>query len=167
LQGLKKTLAYFLLIIFLFNTMGYYFIFEIMKSHIRKEMQTRANLGSTSLTIIKISDLKNNNEFQRVEKKEIKYKGLLYDVIKEVQTGEGAIFYCIHDNKEENLLMAMKTVNGNKFLVSLWDHLIKIAIPLSDFPMTNTLFSKMIFPRISVSLRSVFLAKWGPPPENT
>lgn len=128
-------------------------------------MQIQANMGSTALTILKIADAKYDREFQRVEKKEIRYKGFLYDVIKEVQIGRTTIFYCIHDKEEENLLAAMKTVNKNKFLLSLWDHLIKIAIPHYEMTLTHTYSAKVIFPRISVSLHSVLITKWIPPPE--
>jgi hypothetical protein len=145
--------------------MGYYFIFELHKYNINKEMQTRTHKGSTALTILKISDTEIDREFQRVEKKEIRYKGLLYDVIKEVPGGRTTIFYCIHDKKEENLLAVMNTVNKNKFLLSLWDHVIKIAIPHLEMPLANPYAAKIIFPRITVLLGSVHLTKWSPPPE--
>jgi len=162
---LKKTLPYLLLVIFLFNSLGYYFIFELYKYNVKKEMQTQSCKSSMALTILQISDILYNSEFQRVEKKEIRYKGSLYDVIKEVHTGTTTIFYCIHDTKEENLLAAMKTVNKNKFLLSLWDHLVKIAIPQFEMPLSDPNTSKVIFPVITISLPSVLLTNWSPPPE--
>jgi hypothetical protein len=162
---LKKTLAYLLLFLFLFNTVGYYFIFELYKYHVKKEMQTQANKESGAFTIIKIADAQFDREFQRVEKKEIRYKGLLYDVIKEEQSGRTTIFYCIYDKKEENLLATMKTVNKNNFLLSLWDHMIKIAMPHFDIALTNSFPEKVLFPQISISLYSVHIAIWSPPPE--
>jgi hypothetical protein len=164
---LNKSLAYILLFLFVFNSMGYYFIFEIHKYHVKKEMQTRADKASYALTILKVADPVNNREFQRVEKKEIRYKGSLYDVIKEIKTGSTTIFYCLHDKKEENLLAAMKKVNKNIFLVSLWDHVIKIAVPPSCNFMAVTLKKRLMFPQISVPLPSFLLGTWSPPPELT
>jgi hypothetical protein len=162
---LKKALAYLLLFLFLFNSLGYYFIFEIYKYRVKKEMQDQTYKGSTVLTILKIADAKDDPGFQRVEKKEIKYKGSLYDVIKEVQVGRTTIFYCIHDKKEEILLATMNSVNKSKFLLSLWQHLITIAIPPFDNSLTVTVPVNVLFPQISVPLPSVLIGTWSPPPE--
>ena len=164
---MKKTLSYLLLLLFLFNSLGYYFVFELYKFNVKKEMQKRTNIGSVALTILKISDIKADSEFQRVEKKEIRYKGSLYDVIKEVQSGRATIFYCIHDKKEEILLATMNSVNKSKFLLSLWQHLITIAIPPFDNSSTDTFAVNVLFPLISVPLPSVLLRTWSPPPEFT
>ena len=151
---MKKTLPYILLFLFLFNILGYYFIFEVQKYHVKKEMQARIHKGSTVLTILQVMDPENNPDFQRIEKMEIRYKGFLYDVIKEVQKGRTTIFYCIHDKKEENLLAAMKTVNKDNFLLSIWDHVIKIAVPPFHIALSNPFPVKVIFPQISVPLPS-------------
>jgi len=128
-------------------------------------MQTKLNKGSSGFAILKIIDAESDHEFQWVEKKEIRYKGFLYDVIKELQSGRMTIFYCIHDKKEETLLATMNSVNKNKFLLSLWDHVIKIAFPPFDMALTNTSPEKVVFPQISVPLHSVFTGTWSPPPE--
>jgi len=164
-QDLKKTLPYLLLFLFLFNSLGYYFIFELYKYHVKKEMQTRTSMASLALTILKISDVKDDHGFQRIENKEIRYKGSLYDVIKEVQLGRTTIFYCIHDKKEEILLATMNSVNKSKFLLSLWQHLITIAIPPYDNSLTETFPVSVLFPQISVPLYSVHIGTWTPPPE--
>jgi hypothetical protein len=150
---------------FLFNTLGYYFVFELYKFYVKKEIQTLTHKGSAELTILEVADTQHDPGFQRVEKKEIRYNGSLYDVIKEIQTGTTTIFYCIHDTKEENLLATMKTVNKNKFLLSLWDHVIKIAIPHFEMPAANPSTLILIFYQSSVSLHSALLSKWSPPPE--
>jgi hypothetical protein len=163
---LKKQLAYILLFIFLFNSVGYYFIFELYKYHVKKEMHVRTARVSTELTILKITDADHDPGFQRVEKKEIRYKGFLYDVIKEVQSGGTTIYYCIHDKKEEKLLATMNTVNKSKFLLSLWQHLIKIAIPPISMALMDQSPVKILFPHISVTLPSALIGTWSPPPES-
>jgi hypothetical protein len=42
--------------------------------------------------------------FHRIDKGEFRYKGKMYDIVKEVKTNESVIFYCINDKKEEQLL---------------------------------------------------------------
>lgn len=158
-------MAYILLFFFLFNSVGYYFIFELYKYHVKKELQTVAAKGSADLTILMITDPDHDREFQRIEKKEIRFKGFLYDVIKEVQSGRTTLFYCIHDRKEENLLATMNTVNNSKFLLSLWQHLIKIAVPPVSVALMDQSPVKILFPHISFKLSSVLLGTWSPPPE--
>jgi hypothetical protein len=162
---LRKTLIYILLLLFLFNSLGYYFIFELYKYHVKKEMQTRTTIGSLALTILKIPDVKRDPGFQRVEKKEIRYQGSLYDVIQEVKSGRTTIFYCIHDKKEEILLATMNSVNKSKFLLSLWQHMITIAIPPFDNSLTETFPESVLFPQILVPLPSALLSTWSPPPK--
>jgi hypothetical protein len=147
--------------------LGYYFIFELHKYHVKKEIQANSNKISPALTIIKIMDAESDHEFQWVEKKEIRYKGLLFDVIKEQHRGRMTIFYCIHDKKEENLLATMNSVNKNKFLLSLWDHVIKIAITPFDMALTNTTPEEVVFPQLLVALHSVPVVTWSPPPEHS
>ena len=162
---MKKQLASILLFFFLFNSTGYYFIFELYKYHVKKEMQALTAKGSVELTILRITDADHDPGFQRVEKKEIRYKGSLYDVIKEVRSGGTTIFYCIHDKKEEKLLATMNTVNKSKFLMSLWQHLIKIAIPPVNMTLMDQSPVKIVFPHISIALSPVLLGTWSPPPE--
>lgn len=131
----------------------------------KKELQSTAHSGSASPTILKIVDLLQDHQFQRVERNEIRYKGSLYDVIKEVQSGRTTIFYCIHDKKEEELLATMNAVNKNKFLLSLWQHLIKIAITPIDITLTTPFSVNLLFPQITIALHSVIANKWSPPPE--
>ena len=164
-RDLRKTLAYLLLFLFLFNSLGYYFIFELYKYHVKKEIQAQATMDCLVLTILKIADASHDPAFQRVEKKEIRYRGYLYDVIKEVQVGRMTIFYCIHDKKEEILLATMNSVNKSKFLLSLWQHMITIAIPPFDISLTDTFPVNVLFPQISVPLQSVLMGTWSPPPE--
>ena len=163
---MKRIFAFALLILFLFNTIGYYFIFEIYKYRVKKEIQNAMHPGSVSVTILKIVDIQQDPQFQRVEKKEFRYKGALYDVIKEVRTGRTTIFYCIHDKKEEDLLSAMNALNKNKFLLSLWQHLIKIAIPPIEVDCANPIAIQVIIPQITVKLPSVIESKLNPPPES-
>ena len=163
---LKRIFAFALLILFLFNTIGYYFIFEIYKYRVKKEIQNAIHPGSVSVTILKIVDIQQDPQFQRVEKKEFRYKGALYDVIKEVRSGRTTIFYCIHDKKEEDLLATMNTVNKNKFLLSLWQHLIKIAYLSDNLAFKQPFPVEILFPTFSVPLTSVLIKTFSPPPES-
>ena len=130
-------------------------------------MRQSSHEGNTSLTVIKIFDPSGDPDFKRVERKEFRYKGALYDVIREVKSGRVTIFYCIPDKKEEDLLAAMNRVNKNKFLLSLWQHVVKIAWSTPDFDFTDSYPVDILFPKISVPLHSAFQQIWSPPPERS
>jgi len=163
---LKKVFAVSVLVLFLFNTLGYYFIFQIFKYKVRKEIEHVSYSGSASFTVLQILNPSLDPDFKRIERKEFRYRGSLYDIIKEERSGDMTIFYCIHDKKEENLLAAMNAVNKNKFLLSLWQHLIKIAIPPVEVLCANPIVFLVIFPEITVKLPSVIVSKLNPPPES-
>ena len=163
----KKALTFLVLLLFLFNILGYYFIFEIYKLKVKQEMRRSTHHGSTSLAVLKIIDPSSDPDFKRVERKEFRYKGSLYDVIREVKSGPVTIFYCIPDKKEEDLLAAMNRVNKSKFLLSLWQHLITVAWSSPGLAFTDTHPVDIIFPAMSVPLHSALMQNWSPPPERS
>ncbi len=101
----KRILAFFLLGIFLFNTMGYFIAFKAMQYEIKSNIISQIKLGvptadETVLTIAK-SDLKNID--WKEQGKEMVYNGKRYDVIKKQEDAMSVTFYCINDKQEETL----------------------------------------------------------------
>ena len=162
---LKRTAVFILLLLFLYNTTCYYLVFEVMKNRIRREMQEKMEKGGSPLVILELRTEGIGSEYQRVDKKEIRYQGRMYDVIKEVRTGGITIFYCIHDKKEENLLATMKTMGTSKVLHLLWEQVIKIAIPQFTVPSPVINHSEISYPSICISFYSAPLSSDVPPPE--
>lgn len=148
--------------------MGYYLIFEIKKSILKKEMRSVIRNGARNYIVIKVFNVGCNKDFHRVEKNEILYKGNLYDVISETRSGASSIFYCIHDAKEEFLLVGFKKICKNSQVVSLYENLIKVALPKMIFSeFCQTLFTLHKFPQYLISLNSRVILPLNPPPEPT
>ncbi|MFH1050226.1 MAG: hypothetical protein V1779_04760 [bacterium] len=101
---MKRILSIFFisfLILNTFGTIGYYYY---QRAGIRTEMKRmmKSNIPKDKIEILKIAN--NSKYFQRIHEKEFRFKGKMYDVITELPTDEYTIFYCINDEKEEQLM---------------------------------------------------------------
>jgi hypothetical protein len=103
---MKRLFAILLVALFLFNTLGYYFVFSYNRYLVRREMkiQVKAGLFKESTIILKILNPAFNADFRRVDKGEFIYKGKMYDIVTEKTSGNFTTFSCIHDKNEEKLL---------------------------------------------------------------
>jgi len=162
---LKKVFALSLLFFILFNSMGYYILFELDKLIVRKEMSARISGSATNLICLQIEKGEKNPSFHRRDDKEIEYKGRLYDVFREVNKGDSILIFCIHDTKEDQLYSGLKQINHNKQRLNLWDHMVKIALPEGVMHLEFITPDDLKFPHIKISLSSSVLPTWSPPPK--
>ena len=160
----KKIIACILLFLFLFNTMGYYFIFELNKFFVRKEMQRITLQMPLSYTRLVVQGGVNNPDLVRIHRNEISYKSRLYDIAREEQFGPSIIFYCIPDTKEESLSAEFKRVNNNRYCLALQDHLIKIALLKPHLVLDQPKVAIIKYMPYKITSYSWFLSIWSPPP---
>ncbi len=165
LLNLKKSLAFLILLVLLFNSIGYYLLFEVKRHVIKKEMQAAIQHRSSKMVILKIDHPEKDREFQRIDKKEFRYKGAMYDIVREISTGNTTVFVCIHDVKETGLFAGLKQEPKNRDHPALWDHQVMIfsSIPAIELNMDG--FSELLFPKLEISINSPTLGTWSPPPE--
>jgi hypothetical protein len=104
-MSLKKCILILLAFLIFLNSAGYIILFWEIQQDVKREMVQKISgiLPSEALTCIKF--LKNDIlRSDWIEKKELKYKGLMYDVVKKEETSKYYILYCINDEKEEILI---------------------------------------------------------------
>ena len=164
-QRLKRSLTYVILLLFLFNSMGYYIVFELNKYLVKKEMQSFLRSNKDPLIVLKISDPATNPDFSRPDAWEIIYQGKLYDVVREVKTGKTSCFYCQHDTLEEMLIAGFKRMVKSKFNQHLLDHVIKIALTRPSLTLHQLVLQKISYPNLSITFTSHHPAPFSPPPE--
>lgn len=108
-QGkMKKLFSILFLLLFLFTSGGYFVAFELEQTQIKSEVETfmKSGMADEKLELIKIPlsmEKQSNKLFQRINAKEFKYKGKMYDISKRVVKGDIAYYYCYYDHKEETL----------------------------------------------------------------
>jgi len=163
----KKILIYLVILLLLFNSAGYYFLYEVNKLLVRKEMEALMERNPTRLIVLKIFEPGRDPDFCRVDKHEIRYDGNLYDVLKETTKGRISFFYCIHDQKEQDLLTGFNKVSLEKLSQTLSDHLIKIALPVFSEDHNNSIAKKITFLFLKVDTTTCPLLPLTPPPELT
>ncbi|MEI6456384.1 MAG: hypothetical protein WCO93_08850 [bacterium] len=164
---MKKVAALILLLIFLFNSMGYYFLFEVNRALVKREMTAYMKRTGIKLSILKISNPVHNPDFKRIDKREFLYQGRMYDILKEVKQGAVTVFYCIHDEKEQNLIAGFKRVSHSKLSQTLSDHVVKIALPVFYGRPLQCSGDKIHFRFLKVKLPSVYHHPQIPPPKVT
>jgi|WetSurMetagenome_2_1015567.scaffolds.fasta_scaffold26078_3 hypothetical protein len=125
---MKKLFAYILLLLFLFNSMGYYVVYEFNKMLVKRETRAIIRSNSGKLIVIRVEDAEHHPGFARIDKDEFIYENRMYDVVSEKKEGDVTIFTCIHDNKEERLVSGLKKVSGNKLATILISHIIDNAL---------------------------------------
>jgi len=167
LLNLKKPLAFLILLVILFNSIGYYLLFEVRKYVVKKEIQTAIQHHSSKMVILKIDHPEKDREFQWIDKKEFRYKGAMYDIVREKTTGHTTVFVCIHDVKETGLYAGLKRETKNKDHLALWDHHVMIFLSIPAIELNITQCSELMFPKLEISFNSPTLGTWSPPPELT
>ncbi|HEV7230487.1 MAG TPA: hypothetical protein VGO45_04100 [Bacteroidia bacterium] len=102
----KTLFSVFFLVIFTFNVIIYYSLFEFSEIQAKAEMsETIAGLPSLSETgkfILPLSRL------QEVSHHEIWLEGSLYDIVRTEVKGDSVIVYVLNDKKEQTLVERMK-----------------------------------------------------------
>jgi hypothetical protein len=102
---ITKLTSRILLLIFLYNSIGYFFIFKCAQSAIKKQaIQTIQSQSSHNL-LETIAFHKNDlNAINWIEKDdEFLYKGRLYDVANITETADSVIYQCLGDVLEDDL----------------------------------------------------------------
>jgi hypothetical protein len=128
---MKRAFAIFFLIIFSFNIAGYFFAYEVMRYHARKEIKKniRETLPGAELTSIIIEQDQQSEIIWHRDAEEFSYKGQMYDLVR-IELAEGKIIYkCINDRQEEKLFSAL-----DEFVLQ---HI------LSDKPLKNSSSKKI------------------------
>jgi hypothetical protein len=154
-----------MLAIFLFNSIGYYFLFEMSRQKARNEMQTTIQRHSLRIVTLSIADIGNDREFQKINDKEFRYKGVMYDLVQASKIGNTTVFYCFHDVKESKLFSGLERLTRGKQYLALWNQFVMFFCPDSPIDLRSHVSGNLLFPLMVVSLRCSNLQPWSPPPE--
>jgi len=167
---MKKLFSIFFLAIFIFNSIGYYFLFLMLDSSNRSEIQASLFQSRYTETIrLHKSELK--NIIFKEDGKEILYNGELYDVKDKFCAGDYFFFHCMNDKKETHLVAALDNqVKNNSYPCDNKKQNNFSKNPVKDlfFPEKNAnLISsfKFEFPSLICPLPSFILQISSPPPE--
>lgn len=131
---LRTGLAILLLGAVFYNVFGYFVVFQVNRSIVRTEMRRQLSLARQKVLVLQIFDADHDLNFTRVEDREFKYRGELYDVLYESTRNRVTTFYCIRDTREEILMEGMRKAARAKNTQSLINNLITLAMPVTWDP---------------------------------
>jgi hypothetical protein len=170
---MKRVSAALITLLFLFNMMGYYFVFNYNQYLVRSEMKSLIKSGyfEDSYVVLKIA----NRDFIRVDKGEFRHKGKLYDIVSETKSGDSTLFKCINDKNEERLLagfhrtLELASSQNNpvkaRHARAMLYHVIKLALPEYRQNQLTLVPTEISFINPLHSLSSIIHPPDSPPPK--
>jgi hypothetical protein len=111
---LKKTIAIFFLVIFLFNVGGYHAVFWALRSHAKNNLLHRLDADAYAsedvivLTLpVSLPYVLNENEYEKAAG-ELEYKGEFYQLVKQKVSNDTLYMVCVKDRQQRQL---QQTIN--------------------------------------------------------
>lgn len=119
MKNSKYIISFCLIFIYLLNILGYTLVYVYFKFEVKHDFTTRLSaVQNGRIETIKISKeaLKNKSvDFAWIEDYEFSYRGKMYDVVKTLEDEENFTFFCVHDEKEEEIDIAFQKHIDNEF----------------------------------------------------
>lgn len=109
---MKKLISISLLFLFLYNTIGCYFVFKFIQHEIHEEIekQIKNEIPDAELELI---SFKIDDKIDWKEKdKEFEHNNKMYDVVRIEIKKDSINYYCIDDKKEEDLFSQFAKFTG-------------------------------------------------------
>ena len=162
---LRKAGIYIILLCFLFNTMGYYVIYELDIYLAKKEMSSATKGQGRKIVRLSMDNNLYSKCCKRTDSKEFQFNGKLYDIIFEKNISNGKVFYCYQDVREEKIVAGLKNSESIKIHLSILEQFIKIAISHKHEISHDEIFNAVDFHPYTFIVKSAGLRSWNPPPE--
>jgi hypothetical protein len=172
----KKVLSILLVIVILTNSVGITFLFLQQRSNIKSEFRNflKNTIDKSELVKIVISKINSKQYlFHKTDKDEFKYRGKMFDIVRQYETKDSIYYYCINDEKEEKLLIQFSeilksTLDGNKNIKKSFNNFFKYFSFVFMERLENKLFpvpSEFINIKNSVLPLTEFFRNITPPPK--
>lgn len=106
---MKKSIAISLFAIMLYNIAGYYAVYNVLNIQVKKHVWKLQKGQIPDADLLAFSpDISADADFEWVKEHEFRYRGNLYDIIRKTDTTDGAVWYCIQDEREQEMLTHLK-----------------------------------------------------------
>ena len=152
-------------LVFLFNSVGYYIIWELKKSMIRKEMQAWLQEHTDQLTVLTFHTPEALEMLRWVHEKEFIYNNQLFDVLKVVKQDHKTIFFCKRDINEEKLNEGYRKLASSKLNQQLLEHLFTVALCESLLELSQIPSDGFLFEPFTMHIPDVYIHPLNPPPK--
>lgn len=114
----RKWIALLLVAVFIYQAAGYFIFFTSQKYVIREEIKNRIRYSLPEDQMTKWIFKPGSDEFKKIhwyEENEFRYRGKMYDVVRQENSINGEIiYYCINDSQEEALFKNLDQLVENE-----------------------------------------------------
>jgi hypothetical protein len=172
LGKVKRMYAMLILAILLMNTAGFYVYYAVQLQQIRYEMrQVLKLLPDHALEVLTLSHAAYNAA--KVEEHEVRVQGKMYDIARIAVSGDSVKVFCIHDAKEDNLVIFLAEIvskplkDRSSMPGTILEFLSLIFLPPANEWYFHTVSPEKIFPSYHFSIRDVLIFRDSPPPWKT
>ncbi len=131
----------------------------------RQEIKGLLLANPGRLIVVRVDNPSENPDYRRIHGGEFRYKGKMYDIATETQDGSATVFLCLHDKKEETLFKGLRKNSENRFNAQWWDHVIKIAYPVSYLFSNIAVPDIILFQDCQIIMPDTYLPVHAPPPK--
>ncbi len=107
---MKKIIPSLLIILIFLNTFGFNLLLDYLIYKCKNDFSNEKFYDLNQMVILKISP-DEEKDLQRFEDDEVRFKGKMYDIIKETKKGNILYINCINDKKEDNLFEILFKIN--------------------------------------------------------
>jgi hypothetical protein len=178
---LKKIAPILLIIVLLYNAIGYLIVFKGVQYSVKKEIKRKIkrSVPENELFLVKVTenDIDSHRDgFKFVEEeKEFVYKNKMYDVVERKTINDTIYLKCINDIQEEELFASLdqqiKQTLENSIPVKqkslhLVQNIIKDGVITNKININSSIITKVQFAEISESTYITFHVVLTPPPNH-
>jgi|GEM_PF-2557318 len=167
----KKTISIILLFIFLYNISGYYLVFSVQQTEVKKIVRNFFRVNRKhDLIVLRIS-AENEKEIVWYDNEEFVLNGKMYDVASRTHEENVLLLYCYQDSKEDHLFTSLNSHFKNNIPVSQKNSGDNLKVPFPDyfadsgrngfFPFDYDLKNER---QLNFSLENFCIDKPSPPP---
>jgi hypothetical protein len=112
----KRLASILILAAFLFTICGYYPVFKVQQSRIRREIKNliKGNIPESELHLLSFTEKGAAQIKWAKEGKEFHYQNHLYDIVKYKKENGSVVYFCINDTEEEQLFANLDNLVKNQ-----------------------------------------------------
>ena len=107
---MKKIIPALLIVLIVLNTFGFNLLLDYLILKCKYDFSNEKHHDLEQIILLKITD-DEAKDLQRVDDNEIRYKGKMYDIIKEAKENNILYINCISDRNEDNLFEILFKIN--------------------------------------------------------
>lgn len=106
---MPKIASIFFLLVFFLPVSSLYLTLKVKQQHVRQEMREHIEAGieEDQLVLLKIPRALEENpgtQFKRMHAREFRYKGNMYDVVRQETRGDTTWYWCVWDEEETEIV---------------------------------------------------------------